>query len=155
MSLLARISLILIVLVAATAVAGAANVPADSRLSVGDFLHSVTDSIRLQGEPGRSLDTLRAAGVQLPATLDPSTPLTEGKVVEVLTAFGIRLNTSRPDSEFSAGSVERLLGVFGTQMALAAGAEDPGSTYGDGPAFDPYSKGKGKGKGGDVTPTDP
>ena len=104
-------------------------------------------------DPRVAAEELTKAGVRLPADLSLTKPLTEADVTIVARSFGLKLTTTRPDAGFDQGQLRRFLDTFRGELASEATRADP-TDHGNGPAFDPFSKGKGKGKVV-ISPTDP
>jgi hypothetical protein len=138
---------------------------AGDAMTVGQFLEQIA---RHRGhdvaDARAAADALAADGVRVAARSNAlSRELTEGDVVAITRALGLKVTTRRPDAPFDRAQVDELLTYFSTE--LGATASDPGATTydvpppdqagGQGPGFDPFSKGKGKGKNGGVTPSEP
>jgi hypothetical protein len=112
-----------------------------------------------------AVDSLRAVGIRLPADLDMSARLTEGDVVNISRAIGLRVTTSNPTLPFDESQVQSFFFALGDQVEAGSDydtmTDSPyGEGYGkgNGPPFDPFSKGKGKHKGkakGWMSPTEP
>lgn len=137
---------------------------AASDYTVGQFVQQLASSKRVDAaSPVVAAASLAAVGARIPSTIDLSKPLTEGDVVEISRSLGLRVTTSRPEAAFDRLRVDRFLGTFAAELGLEAairgendqGEDDQGDgggdagggdADGDGPPFDPFSKGKGKGK---------
>ena len=119
--------------------------------TVGDFLHRVATARLFPAVDGPDAERLlRASGVGLPA-LNLADGLTEGTVVAISGALGLRVSTSRPDAPFREDSVSLFLDLMVTE---APSPEHSASTGEPGPyprpndrAADPRTKGRGKKKG--------
>ena len=145
----------------AMTVAIAVPAHAASDNTVGRFVQEFAKAKNLNStDPRIAADSLAAVGVRLPADLDFSSRLTEGVVAKISRSAGLNVTTSRPETAFSSDQVDRFFQSFGREIGNSSAAIDatrvPGS--GNGPPFDPFSKGNGKSKGkglGHRTPTDP
>jgi len=149
------VALILMAAVAAPALA--------SEATVGRFVQELAKVKNLNAtDPAIAADSLRAVGVRLPSGLQYGKRLTEGDVAEISRAAGLLVTTSNPDAYFGEQKVDRFFQAFSVELTLggSSGGEllSAQGEDGDGPPFDPFTKGKsngnGKGKGG-RTPTDP
>jgi len=142
-----------------------------NEVTVAQFIENLARNWKIEAADASSaLDALNAAGVRTPSGLDLRKPLTEGDVVAFAAAMNLRLSTAHPEQVFTDDQMDRFFAVFGTELGLRPGSDGseqgrdddddgngppdgwPGN--GNGPPFDPFSKGKGKGKG-NVSPTDP
>ena len=142
-------------------------------VTVGDF---VTELARLKqlnaADAQTAADSLAAVGIRVPADLDLGKQLTEADVARLSRLFGLKVTSSSPERAFSGEQVGQFFVAFGDD--IAAGGDDDfdtrngetpdgesGSANGNGPGFNPYTKGKGgskgkkKGHGGPVSPTEP
>lgn len=162
---LAAVTAAALLTVAAVAPVAAADV------TVGTFVQEMARARSLDAtDPGTAATALRTVGVALPADLDLSRPLTEGDVVRVARAIGIRVTSSAPDATFDRARMERFMSTFSAELAAFSSPledpvtnENPGQGDGpgtgeSGPPFDPFSKGKGKGSSkakGSVSPDSP
>ena len=149
----------------------AAAVPAlASDYTVGQLVQRLAKEMNLQSVDARSAaGSLAEAGIQLPAGLDYSKGLTEADVADIARAAGLKVTTTRPDSSFDSGQVDRFFLTFAGELGGRYGDDnsvrngetpdgESGGAPGNGPAFDPYSKGKGGAKGkkkGHRSPTEP
>ena len=131
-------------------------------ITVGSFLQKLAQSKNLNATDARiAADSLRGIGVRVPADMRLTAPLTEGDVARIARAAGLNVTTNRPEASFTEEQVATFIVAF--QAELAQGSGDGVNTQnhedGNGPAFNPYSKGKGgskgKKKGHDFTPTEP
>ena len=144
-------------------VASATPTPAATDETIGSFIQQLARSKNLIAiDAQTAAEALGSVGVRLPANLNYGKRLTEGDVVRIARAAGLNLNTATPESDFSADEVERFFAVFSAELTPgdvggegtltnAPGNDNPNV---QGPPFNPFEKGKGKGKGG-VTPTEP
>lgn len=152
-------ALSLFTFVALALVAGAAH--AAEPMTVGDFLVAI-----VQAEGGSAADgaaargVLDARGVSLPR-LDLGAGLTESHVVLVSRHLGLRVATTRPDAPFDGEQTARFVAAFVDEWD-AGGASTRGEDDGEdgddgqGPGFDPFTKGKGSAKGkGKMPPISP
>ena len=133
---------------------------AASDFTVGQFVQQLAESKKLDADnPQIAASSLSARGTALPTTLNLSKRLTEGDVVEIARAMGLNLTSSQPENDFGRIQADRFLTVFATEFGignsmLRTGEDEDdqgedgedGDEEGDGPAFDPFTKGKGKGK---------
>ena len=129
---------------------------ATNSITVGELIVGIAQLREVDTtDPRVAADALAGAGVALPADLQLAGPLTEADVTRVARAFGLKLTTTRPEAFFDEAQLNRFLTTFRDDLATTLVREhvDP-SAHGEGPAFDPFSKGKGKGKGV-ISPTDP
>jgi hypothetical protein len=128
--------------------------------TVGSFVIKLAKARNLAATDARiATDSLRGVGMRLPASLDHSKQLTEGEVARIARMMGINVSTSTPDDSFSSEQVDRFFVSFGSDLGGSTVTTNGGDGDDDGPAFNPYSKGKGgskgKKKGHDFTPTEP
>jgi hypothetical protein len=139
---------------------------AASEVTIGRFVQELALHRNLNAiDVPTAVDSLRTVGVRLPSDLDMSARLTEGVVVSVSRAIGLRVTTSNPNTPFDENQVESFFFALGDQMAddseIITNTINPygtGNGKGNGPAFDPFTKGKGKHKGkakGWQSPTEP
>jgi hypothetical protein len=130
--------------------------PAEAaEITVGQFVQELAKFKDLQAADTRAAaDALAGAGFRLPAGLDLSKRLTEGDVARISASGGLAVSTSEPDMSFSSEQVERFLLAFSAELTGGAESEEPAETREKDPGFDPFSKGKGKGKGWQ-SPTEP
>ena len=129
---------------------------------VGDFVKKMAAEMNLNATDERiAADSLAAVGIRLPSGLDYRKSLTEADVAAIARSAGLAVSTSRPSRDFSSEQVDQFFMTFSGE--LNQGVEDPVSanganSNGNGPPFDPYSKGKGGSKGkkkGHRSPTEP
>jgi acyl-CoA synthetase (NDP forming) len=130
-------------------VAPAALAAQDDSATVGWLLKEIASARGLSAptEAG-SAETLKAAGIAVPS-LDPAKQLTERDVVAIGQSLGIDVTTRTPDAPFTKSRGRAFLSAFRDEIAGAGDCHDvtrgdfPGN--GNGPPFDPFSKGKKKG----------
>jgi len=122
---------------------------AADEVTVGNFVQRLADSKNLESTDGwTALASLRAAGVSMPADLQLTEPLTEGHVARISRALGLDVSTNRPDRAFSVEQVDRFFSAFRVEAALRGELQPGSGRSGERtPPFNPYSKGKGGGKG--------
>ena len=165
----------LIAVAATIAMVGAVALPAfaaGSEVTVGRFVQELAKIKNLNATDAEiAADSLAAVGVRLPADINLSKRLTEADVAKISRLAGVRVSTSNPERPFSDDQVDQFFVAFGEDLA---GDEDDdfdtrngetpggesGSANGNGPGFNPYTKGKGGAKGkkkghGPVSPTEP
>jgi hypothetical protein len=140
---------------------------AASEVTIGRFVQELALHKNLNAmDVPTAVDSLRVVGIRLPAELDMDARLTEGAVVSVSRAIGLRVTTSNPNTPFDESQVESFFFALGEQVndddsEIITDTDSPynqGNGNGNGPAFDPFSKGKGKHKGkakGWQSPTEP
>lgn len=147
-----RFGMVSAALVGAVLVAGPA-LAAPGQVTVGQFLVEIAKAKSLVATDGNSaVSALRGAGVSVPA-IDLGKTLTEGDVVAIGSAAGLRFTTSNPGAPFTSGQVDQFLVSFGSELGTSAG-DDPSTRSHDGSGSN-SSKGKGKKKGHNKTPSDP
>jgi hypothetical protein len=122
--------------------------------TIGQFLQEFARVKNLNATDARiAADSLRSAGVRLPARLDTNASLTEGAVVEIASAAGLRVSTNSPDARFDQDQVDSFFSAFGEELG-GNQLEEEGTISRKVPSFDPHSKGKAYAKG-HRTPTEP
>jgi hypothetical protein len=147
-------------------VATAAPALAANDVTVGEFVQRLAMVKNLNATDARiAVDSLEAVGVRLPAELKLSARLTEGDVVTISRAVGLRVTSSHPERQFTGDQVDSYFAAFSDEFDGDEGAgtytEYPygtGKGKGWGPPFDPFTKGKGQAKGkakGWRSPTEP
>ena len=155
-------------LVCVLLIAGGINTSASELPTVGSFMQKLAQLNGLDAStPAGAERSLRAAGYRIPADLDLSLTLNEGRVASISRAMGLAVTTRRPSASFTSSQLDELLAYFGPQLSGSGednrssddgtgdvGGPPPEHSNGNGPPFNPWTKGKGKGKG-HVTPTDP
>ena len=136
-------------------VATVAPALAASEVTVGRFvqelaLHKNLDAIDVP----TAVDSLRSAGVRLPANLNMDERLTEGAVVNISRTVGLRVTTSNPKTPFDENQVASFFLAVSEEIhddtEIVTFTDRPYGTgigQGNGPPFDPFTKGKGKHKG--------
>jgi hypothetical protein len=103
-----------------------------------------------------AVNSLRQAGYKLPA-LDLDSALTEGDVVGISNALGIRVTTTQPGAVFTESQAEGYFAAFSSEIGMEPTSDD---TFGtdvignNGNGANPLEKGKGK-KVGLRSPDDP
>lgn len=150
------------VLMVAAAVAPAL---ASSEVTVGRFVQELARHKNLNATDVQiAVDSLRSVGIRLPEGLRLNARLTEGDVVSISRAAGLRVTTSNPNAPFNDEQVQSFLIALNDEMADSGATVDTVRPFGEGngngwgPQFDPFSKGKGKHKGhakGWQSPTEP
>jgi hypothetical protein len=150
------------VLMVAAAVAPAL---ANSEVTVGRFVQELARHKNLNATDVQiAVDSLRSVGIRLPEGLRLNARLTEGDVVSISRAAGLRVTTSNPNAPFNGEQVQSFLIALNDEMADDGATVDTVRPFGEGngngwgPQFDPFSKGKGKHKGhakGWQSPTEP
>ena len=128
--------------------------------TVGNFVVKLAKARNLAATDARlAADSLRGVGIRVPAGTDFNATLTEGDVARLSRLFGLTVTTTTPSNTFSTEQVDRFFVTFGSDLGGSAYATNSDDGDDDGPAFNPYSKGKGgskgKKKGHDFTPTEP
>jgi hypothetical protein len=136
----------------------AAPAMAASDFTVGQFIQELAKVKNVNATDARiAVDSLRAVGIRIPAGLDLGASLTEGTVVEISRAAGLRVATNNPSALFGEGQVDSFFSAFSVELGVGAESDDPPTTdVRDPNKFDPFTKGKGnhyaKGK---RSPTEP
>jgi hypothetical protein len=116
-----------------------------------------------------AIDSLARVGVRVPAGMNFDKRLTESDVSRISRVAGLNVTTTAPDRSFDQTQVDRFFTTFAGELTAIdplegemKNGETPdgqsGGAPGNGPPFDPYSKGKGGSKGkkkGHRSPTDP
>jgi hypothetical protein len=122
--------------------------------TVGDFLMGIAKARQLSAsDPVSARAALQSSGVVLPPlALDRA--LTEGDVVQIGGAVGLRVTTTQPAAAFDSGQVEAFLSVFAPKLVPLSGT-DPQDTAEDAFPNPGTGKGNGKKKGHHKSPTDP
>ena len=164
MSNVKRLGVVAVLLVMSAAVAAPAL--AASEVTVGQFLQEFAKAKNLNAtDPRIAADSLSAVGIEMPGDIQLTQRLTENVVIKISRSAGLNLSTSRPDASFSAEQVDRFFATFAGELrddaviGVRSDCTPPSNgCNGNGPPFDPFSKGNGKSKGkglGHRTPTDP
>ena len=143
-----------LVLIAAMSVAGAQD-----QATVGDLLIKIAEARKTEARTATDASTsLRASGFAVPSRgLDD--PLTEGMMVEIAGAFGVKVTTASPGMLIDARQVDSFMAAFSTELSGdvdpttgdVLGTDSPGN---NGNGANPLEKGKGK-KKGLRSPSDP
>ncbi len=130
--------------------------------TVGEFVIKLAKSRNLAATDAQVAGhALRGIGVRISPDLDYSARLTEGDVTRLARSFGLVVTTTTPDNGFTSAQVDTFFATFGADIGskLADDQTMRNHDTGEGPAFNPYAKGKGgdKGmkKGHNFTPTEP
>jgi hypothetical protein len=140
--------LAMVLLVPSGAYANAANNP-----TVGDFLTAYAKALNIELPANATSETivatLRASGVKLDATVDSAKSLTQGDVVRIGKANGLRLSSSNPEDAFTSVEMGQFFASYGAVLAGTNG--DTRVAASDNPPGDPAShantdKGKKKGR---------
>jgi hypothetical protein len=128
---------------------GTLPVTASDVVTVGEFIQKLALAKKVDSSaPQVALDSLDRIGIRLPTGLDLSAGLTEGDVARISRSLGLSVSTNRPQTGFSAEQVDKFLASFRVELVLNSGGN--AGTRAPTPAsgrFDPYTKGKGSGKG--------
>ena len=131
---------------------------ASNPTTVGDFLSAYAKALKIElpaNTGGEVLvSSLRAAGVKLDAKVDVTKALTQGDVVRIGKANGLRLTTNRPGASFTAEEISQFFTSYGLTLgSLPAGGGVVNTRYAaaDNPPGDPNGhantdKGKKKGR---------
>lgn len=147
------------ILLAAALVAVVSIAGAQDKATVGDLLLKIAEARQIDARtPADASATLRADGFAVPAR-GLEDPLTEGLVVEIAGAFGVKVTTASPTALIDATQVDSFMAAFTTELS---GALDPATSDGmstdspgnNGNGANPLEKGKGK-KKGLRSPSDP
>lgn len=133
-------------------------------MTVGQFVQELARSRGLESTDGiTALEALSSSGVAMPVGLHMESNLTERDVVSLSRAVGLNVTSSQPNKAFDASHADRFFASFSRELAhgaqRAADGEDSGQETFPGmgendPPFNPFTKGKGKNKGG-VSEIDP
>ena len=129
--------------------------------TVGSFVERIAKAKQIDTPDAKeAAESLRTAGVPLPADLPLAQPLTEGHVATIARSLGLDVSTNRPDAPFSAEQVDRFFTAYRVDQAVRGELPPRAAAPAQGGArFDPFLKGKGAGKGKKKghghTPTEP
>jgi hypothetical protein len=124
---------------------------ASNPVTVGDFLSAYARALNIELPANAGTDTvvaaLKASGVKLD-TVNPAKALTQGDVVRIGKANGLRLSTRNADSAFSLVEMNQFFTSYGNTLART---NDTRLAASDNPPGDPAShantdKGKKKGR---------
>ena len=95
-------------------------------VTVGDFLQSYAKALKIELPDGASADTviaaLKASGVKIEG-VDPAKALTQGDVVRIGKANGLRLTTTKPEAAFTADEVDQFFTSYGYTTTIASSSE--------------------------------
>ena len=119
---------------------------AASDFTVGQFLQELAEAKKVNAtDAWIAVDSLRAVGIRIPSGLDANATLTEGTVVQIARAAGLRVSTNNPGASFDEGQVDSFFTAFAVELeGNDIEGPDPSSTYVRDPdKFDPFTKGKG------------
>ena len=135
---------------------------ASSDATVGEFVIKLAKSRNLAAsDAGVAGNSLRGIGVRISSDLDYSARLTEGDVTRLARSFGVIVTTTTPDNGFTSAQIDTFFATFGADIGSRLTGDETMRNHdtGEGPAFNPYAKGKGgdkgKKKGHSFTPTEP
>ena len=139
-------------------------------VTVGSLLQEIAKLNNLPAVDGDvAMQSLRAAGMNIPALVTRKA-LTEGDVVSISEVIGLNLSTKDPESVFSRAQLDGFLDSFGDELDVndiadnglpGAGDEQTpapaghGNGSGNSKGADPLTKGKGKKKGHNRSPSEP
>jgi hypothetical protein len=147
------------VLLASALVVAGSLVVAEGQATVGDLLMNIAESREVPAPTAEQASShLRALGFAVPSR-NLEDPLTEGILIEIAGAFGVKVTTSTPEATVNTRQVDSFMAAFRTELSGnvaegsegALGTDSPGN---NGNGADPLEKGKGK-KKGLRTPSDP
>lgn len=115
-------------------------------VSVGDFYREIAKHRNVAATDEATAEkALRAGGLSLPA-LDLRRVLTEGDVVRISEAIGIRVRTSRPQAPVTRRQLDAFSRTFADDLSGANGQGDRNQGQHGPPREDPQpDKGKSKG----------
>ena len=136
---------------------GGAYANAATQPTVGDFLTSYAKALNIELPASAGADalvsSLRASGVKLDANIDLAKALTQGDVVRIGKANGLRLTTRNPEAPFTAAEIAQFFTAYGPSLAQPAGSTGSrfAATQDGNPPGDPANhantdKGKKKGR---------
>jgi hypothetical protein len=101
--------------------AHASQVPSPVRHAPYTVAEFAADLAAAMGMPGQSSDsavaTLRGRGIQIG---NPSAPLTEGDLVNLLSQAGVSVTTTQPDRKVDKSRGGEVLAAFGAQLTSQA-----------------------------------
>ena len=134
---------------------------AGNSVNVGDFLSAYARALNIELPANAGTDTLvaalKASGVKLDASIDPAKALTQGDVVRIGKANGLRLTSRNPEAAFTTAEMGQFFASYGT--SLTKSSTDSRVAASDNPPGDPASRAntdKGKKKGRPFqSPTEP
>ena len=115
---------------------------ASNPATVGDFLSAYAKALKIEMPANTSGDalvgTLRAAGVKLDAKVDVAKVLTQGDVVKMGKANGLRLTTNRPEASFTTEEIGQFFSSYGLTLgSIPAGGTDTRYAASDNPPGNP------------------
>src|SRR5262245_38452682 len=125
---------------------------ATSNPTMGDFLSAYAKALNIELPANATGETvvaaLRASGVKLDATVDSAKSLTQGDVVRIGKANGLRVSSSNPENAFTSVEMGQFFASYG---AVLAGTNNTRVAASDNPPGDPAShantaKGQKKGR---------
>src|SRR5436309_8587748 len=94
--------------------------------TVGDFLTSYAKALNIELPASAGADalvsSLRASGVKLDANIDLAKALTQGDVVRIGKANGLRLTTRNPETPFTVAEISQFFTAYGPILSQPAGA---------------------------------
>jgi hypothetical protein len=135
------------ILVLALMLVSAMPVLAAGDITVGGFIQELARVKNLNATDARiAVDSLRSVGIRIPEEIQLTRKLTEGDVVEISRAVGLRVSTNNPEAPFTQEQVNSYLQAFSAELGVIGGSsEDPPTVRT--PSFDPHSKGNAYAKG--------
>jgi hypothetical protein len=117
-----------------------------AELTTGKFMMEIAKVKNLPAlNAATAKGSLISAGINV-SEIDVNKVLTQGDVVAISNASGLRMTTSTPGATFSNEQMNNFIGSFAKQMG-DSGNEAKSPDKGDKPRVDPREKGKGKKKG--------
>ena len=115
-----------------------------AELTAGKFMIEIAKVKNLPAlNAATAKGSLIAAGINV-TSIDVTKVLTQGDVVAISNAAGLRMKTSTPEATFSNEQMVNFISSFGLEMGDSG---EEATTNGDKPKVDPRTKGKGKKKG--------
>jgi hypothetical protein len=149
-------------LVIALMLVAATPVLAANDFTVGQFVQELAKVKHVNATDAQiAVDSLRAVGIRVPAGLDLGANLTEGAVVEISRAAGLRVATNNPSAPFNESQVDSFFSAFSVELGVGGENDDPPTSQEsirdrDPSKFDPFTKGKGNHYAkGHRSPTEP
>ncbi len=124
---------------------------AADEVRVGDFYKEIAKFRNISAVDGATAERgLRSQGIRLP-NLDLSKVLTEGDMVRISEAMGVRVKTQTPASPVSQGQVSGYTKAFGSELSgIGTNPQQP-----MGPPIPDPNPSKGKSKGFNKSPSQP
>jgi hypothetical protein len=147
------------ILLVAVLVAAVSMLGAQEKATVGDLLVKIAEARKVDARtPAVASASLRADGFAVPAR-GLEDPLTEGLMVDVAGAFGVKVTTASPTALIDEAQVDSFMAAFSTELSGAidpatGDAMDTDGIGNNGNGANPLEKGKGK-KVGLRSPSDP